>query len=142
MSTTAHTVVSVRVYVTVFVSLMLFTGLTVLAGYQDFGFFNTFIALSIAVTKATLVVLFFMGVRHNTPLTKTVVIAGFCWLFILFGLGMSDYLTRSWIGVPGERSETDRLRIDLSIYLRAPATVSRVRVRLGRHLPSASSVLT
>ncbi|HYN10288.1 MAG TPA: cytochrome C oxidase subunit IV family protein [Vicinamibacterales bacterium] len=101
MSHTPHTVVSVRVYVTIFVLLMVFTGLTVLAGYQDFGFANTVIALSIAVTKASLVVLFFMGVRHNTPLTKVVVIAGFFWLFILFGLGMSDYLTRPWIGVPG-----------------------------------------
>jgi cytochrome c oxidase subunit IV len=101
MSTTAHTVVSVRTFVTVFVALMIFTGLTVLAGYQDFGFANTVIALSIAVTKASLVVLFFMGVRHNTPLTKVVVIAGFFWLLILFGLGMSDYLTRPWIGVPG-----------------------------------------
>jgi cytochrome c oxidase subunit IV len=101
MSTTAHTVVSVRTYVTIFLALMLFTGLTVLAGYQDFGFANTVIALSIAVTKASLVVLFFMGVRHNTPLTKVVVIAGFFWLLILFGLGMSDYLTRPWIGVPG-----------------------------------------
>jgi cytochrome c oxidase subunit IV len=101
MSHTAHPVVSVRLYVTIFLLLMLFTGLTVLAGYQDFGFLNTIIALSIAVTKASLVVLFFMGVRHNTPLTKVVVIAGIFWLFILFGLGMSDYLTRPWIGVPG-----------------------------------------
>jgi cytochrome c oxidase subunit 4 len=101
MSTTAHTVVSVRLYVTIFLALMTLTGLTVLAGYQDFGFANTIIALSIAVTKASLVVLFFMGVRHNTPLTKVTVIAGFFWLLILFGLGMSDYLTRPWIGVPG-----------------------------------------
>ena len=101
MSHTAHTVVSVRTYVTIYLLLMTFTGLTVLAGYQDFGFANTVIALSIAVTKASLVILFFMGVRHNTPLTKVTVIAGFFWLFILFGLGMSDYLTRPWIGVPG-----------------------------------------
>jgi cytochrome c oxidase subunit IV len=101
MSSSAHTVVSVRLYVTVFLALMLGTLVTVIAGYQDFGVLNTPIALGIAVTKATLVVLFFMGVRHNTPLTKAVVITGFCWLFILFGLGMSDYLTRPWIGVPG-----------------------------------------
>jgi cytochrome c oxidase subunit IV len=101
MSHTAHTVVSVRTYVTIYILLMTFTGLTVLAGYQDFGFANTVIALSIAVTKASLVVLFFMGVRHNTPLTKVTVIAGFFWLLILFGLGMSDYLTRQWIGVAG-----------------------------------------
>jgi cytochrome c oxidase subunit 4 len=101
MSHTAHPIPSVRLYVTIWITLGVLTGLTVLAGYQDFGFANTVIALSIAVTKASLVVLFFMGVRHNTPLTKVTAIAGFVWLFILFGLGMSDYLTRHWIGVPG-----------------------------------------
>lgn len=101
MSHTAHPIPSVRLYVTIWITLGVLTGLTVLAGYQDFGFANTVIALAIAVTKASLVVLFFMGVRHNTPLTKVTVVAGFFWLFILFGLGMSDYLTRHWIGVPG-----------------------------------------
>lgn len=101
MSHTAHPIPSVFLYCMIWLTLMVATGITVLAGYQDFGFLNTIIALSIAVTKATLVVLFFMGVRHNTPLTKVTVIAGFFWLLILFGLGMSDYLTRPWIGVPG-----------------------------------------
>jgi cytochrome c oxidase subunit 4 len=101
MSHSAHPVASVGLYWAIWLALMAGTGITVLAGYQDFGFLNTPIALGIAVTKATLVVLVFMGVRHNTPLTKTVVITGFCWLFILFGLGLTDYLTRPWIGVPG-----------------------------------------
>ena len=101
MSHSAHPVASVGTYVAIWVALMVGTLITVVAGYQDFGFLNTPIALGIAVTKATLVVLVFMGVRHNTPLTKTVVITGFCWLFILFGLGLTDYLTRPWIGVPG-----------------------------------------
>jgi caa(3)-type oxidase subunit IV len=47
------------------------------------------------------VVIYFMGVRYNTPLTKVVVVAGFFWLFILFGLTLNDYLTRDWAGVPG-----------------------------------------
>ena len=42
-----------------------------------------------------------MGVRYNTPLTKAVVISGFFWLIILFGMTMSDYVSRSWLGVPG-----------------------------------------
>jgi cytochrome c oxidase subunit 4 len=62
---------------------------------------NTPIALAIALLKASFVVIFFMGVRYNTPLTKVVVITGFCWLFILFGLTLNDYLTRAWLGVPG-----------------------------------------
>jgi cytochrome c oxidase subunit 4 len=96
----AH-VTPVRTYVTIFVCLAIFTIVTVAVARQDFGFMNTTIALAIAVTKATLVVWFFMGVRYNTPLTRVVVLAGIFWLMIMFGVGMSDYLTRTWIGVPG-----------------------------------------
>jgi cytochrome c oxidase subunit 4 len=46
-------------------------------------------------------VIYFMGVRYNTPLTKVVVVAGFFWLLIMFSLTMADYVSRPWIGVPG-----------------------------------------
>jgi len=98
---TSHPVTAVRTYAAVFIALLVGTGLTVYIAYFDFGFLNTFVALTVAVTKATLVVWYFMGVRYNTPLTKVVVVAGFFWLLIMFGLGMSDYLTRPWMGVPG-----------------------------------------
>jgi cytochrome c oxidase subunit 4 len=101
MSTGHAPITPIRVYVTVFLGLAVLTTLTVLAAHQEFGFMNTPIALTIAVCKATLVVWFFMGVRYNTPLTKVTAISGFIWLMILFGIGMSDYLTRSWIHVPG-----------------------------------------
>ena len=97
---TAH-IATVRTYVTVFVALLVLTVITVLVATYDFGWLNTPVALTIAVIKATLVVIYFMGVRYNTPLTKVVVVAGFFWLFILFGLGMMDYVSRPWIGVPG-----------------------------------------
>lgn len=96
-----HHVPSIQMCLTVFVALLVFTGITVWVAGLDLGVLNTPVALGIAVTKGTLVVLFFMGVRHNTPLTKTVAISGFVWLIILFGITMSDYLTRSWLGVPG-----------------------------------------
>ena len=72
-----------------------------LAAKQDFGALNTPIALGIAVLKASLVVIYFMAVRYNTPLTKVVVVAGFFWLLIMFGLTMGDYLSRPLLGVPG-----------------------------------------
>ncbi len=97
---TAH-IASVRLYVTIFVALLILTGLTVAVAYFDLGLLNTPVALTVAVIKASLVVMYFMGVRHNTPLTKVVVVSGFLWLFIMFGLTMSDYLTRPWLGVPG-----------------------------------------
>ena len=96
-----HHVPSIQMCLSVFVALLMFTGITVWVAGLDLGALNTPVALGIAVTKGTLVVLFFMGVRHNTPLTKTVAISGFVWLIILFGITMGDYLTRAWLGVPG-----------------------------------------
>ena len=97
---TAH-ITSVRVYLAVFIALLVGTGLTVWVAYYDLGLLNTPLALTVAVIKASLVVIYFMGVRFNTPLTKVVVVSGFLWLFILFGITMTDYLTRPWLGVPG-----------------------------------------
>jgi cytochrome c oxidase subunit 4 len=96
----AH-VTPVNTYVATFVALIVLTGLTYLAAIHDFGVMNTPIALAIAFLKATLVVIFFMGLRYNTPLTKTTAVAGFFWLLILFGITLSDYATRTWMGVPG-----------------------------------------
>jgi cytochrome c oxidase subunit IV len=89
------------IYYAVFAALMVLTGLTVWVAYLDLGFLNTAVALGIAVTKATLVILYFMHVRYGTRLTWVVVSSGFFWLGILIVLGLSDYLSRGWIPQPG-----------------------------------------
>jgi cytochrome c oxidase subunit 4 len=96
-----HVIVPVRTYVTIFVSLLILTALTYVVATMDFGWLNTPIALAVALGKACLVVFFFMGLRYNTPLTKTVAVAGFFWLLIMFGLTLSDYMTRPWLGALG-----------------------------------------
>jgi cytochrome c oxidase subunit 4 len=73
---------------------MVLTVLTYWVALYDFGRMNVVIALAVAVTKAVLVVLFFMHVRYSTRLTKIVVIAGFFWLAILVSLTLADYFTR------------------------------------------------
>src|SRR6185436_1435102 len=100
-SHTSHIITPTSTYVMVFGGLIALTVLTYLAAINDFGALNTPIALSIAVVKASLVVIYFMGVRYNTPLTKVVVVAGFFWLLIMFGLTMGDYVSRPLLGVPG-----------------------------------------
>ncbi len=97
----AHPITSVRTYTMVFLALIVLTGITVAIAKFDFGMLNTPVALGVAVIKGSLVVIYFMGLRHNTPLTKVVAVAGFFWLFILFGITMTDYLTRDWLGVAG-----------------------------------------
>jgi cytochrome c oxidase subunit 4 len=95
----SHHIVPTRVYYLVFLVLMVGTAATVAVAYLDLGFLNTAVALGIAVTKATLVVLYFMHVRYSTRLTWVVVGSGFFWLGILIVLGLSDYLSRGWLPV-------------------------------------------
>lgn len=59
---------------------------------------NTFVALAIAFTKMTFVVLFFMHVRWGSRLIWLSAASGFFWMAILFSYTMQDYLTRSVIG--------------------------------------------
>jgi cytochrome c oxidase subunit 4 len=89
-----------RVYITIFLVLMAGTGLTVLAAFQDFpGPLNAVVALTIAVIKATFVVLYFMHVRYSSRLIWLVIAAALFWLAIMFALTISDYSTRSWLPV-------------------------------------------
>ncbi|HEU4925754.1 MAG TPA: cytochrome C oxidase subunit IV family protein [Vicinamibacterales bacterium] len=86
-------------YYAVFAALIIGTALTVAVAFVDLGALNNVVMLGIAITKATLVILYFMHVRWSTRLTWVVAASGFFWLLILFGLTMQDYFTRGW--VPG-----------------------------------------
>jgi cytochrome c oxidase subunit 4 len=91
-------IVPVRIYVTIFLVLLVGTGLTVLAALQDFPWqLNTIVAMTIAITKATFVVLYFMHVRYSARLVWVIVASALFWLVIMFALTFSDYWTRSWI---------------------------------------------
>jgi cytochrome c oxidase subunit 4 len=83
-------------YFTIFGALMVCTILTVVAAFVNLGNLNFPVALTIAVFKATLVVLFFMHVKYSTRLTWVVVIGSVFWLGILLTLTFADYLTRVW----------------------------------------------
>jgi cytochrome c oxidase subunit 4 len=89
-------VVPTRVYYLIFGILMTCTALTVGIAFIDLGPLNVVAALTIAVFKATLVVLFFMHVKYSTRLTWAVVAGSVFWLGILLALTMGDYLTRPW----------------------------------------------
>ena len=91
-------IVSVRVYITIFLALLVGTVLTVLAAFYDFpGRLNTIVAMTIATAKATVVVLYFIHVRYSSRLVWVIVAAALFWMGILFAFTFSDYLTRGWI---------------------------------------------
>lgn len=86
-----------RTYVLTYIALMVLLALTCSAAYLPLGAFNLVIALGIALAKAALVVLFFMHMRTSSGLVRLVSAAGLLWLLILFGLMLSDYLSRGWV---------------------------------------------
>jgi cytochrome c oxidase subunit IV len=88
-------VVSPKIYLVILLALMLGTVLTVAAAVKDFGPWNIVIALAIATTKATLVVLYFMHARYSPKRTQLVIVCAVFWLVILLGLTLSDYAMRS-----------------------------------------------
>jgi cytochrome c oxidase subunit 4 len=85
-------------YLGVFAILVVGTILTYFAATVDMdGIFpgaNTLVALLIAFTKMTFVMLFFMHVYWSPKLIWLAVISSFFWLAIMFAYTMQDYLTR------------------------------------------------
>ena len=100
-------IVPIRVYLTIFTVLLVGTALTVLAAFHDFSYrfgeheiqLNTVIAMTIAITKATFVVLYFMHVRYSSRLVWVIVTSALFWLVIMFALTLADYRTRGWLPV-------------------------------------------
>jgi cytochrome c oxidase subunit 4 len=91
-------IVPIKIYVSIFLALMVGTALTVVAAFQDFpGALNVIVAMTIAVGKATLVVLYFMHVRYSARLIWVIVASALFWMAILFALTFSDYWTRGWL---------------------------------------------
>lgn len=88
---------SLRVYFTIFATLLVLTAGTVQAAFLDLGVFNNVVMLGIAVTKGTLVVLYFMHVRYGPRLVWVLAAGGFAWLAILVGFTLADYLTRGTV---------------------------------------------
>ena len=56
---------------------------------------NTAIALTIAILKGLLILLFFMHVRYGSRIIWAFSAAGFVWLMIMLSLTMTDYFSRN-----------------------------------------------
>ncbi len=91
---------SAKMYYTIWIALLVLTGVTAGVATIDLGPFNTIVALGIATFKALLVILFFMHVKYaSEKLTKMVIISSVFWLLILLILSLADFSTRSLTGI-------------------------------------------
>jgi cytochrome c oxidase subunit 4 len=95
-------VIPVRTNLVIFAALIGLLALTVGAAYVDLGRLNFAVAMSIAVVKTLLVMLYFMHLRYTGRLTWVFAGAAFVWLAILLTFGLGDYLSRDWLDILGK----------------------------------------
>jgi cytochrome c oxidase subunit IV len=84
-------------YVLVFLALLALTAATVGLAYVDLGAWHAAMGLTIAATKALLIVLFFMHLLRSKSLIWMIAFSGVFWLGIMLILTLTDYATRSWL---------------------------------------------
>jgi len=89
-----HSSSVVSVYLRVWAALLVLLAATVGAAFLNMGPFNAVVALMIAVTKAVLVILFFMHAKDSDRLIWVYAAAGVLWLLFLIGGTLADVLTR------------------------------------------------
>jgi cytochrome c oxidase subunit 4 len=102
-----------NLYILVFAVLMALALLTTAVAFVDLGRFGIVVAMTIAITKMVLVILYFMHVRWSSRLTWVFVGAGFVWFLLLAGLTFSDYVSRSWMPAPAKAPRTMQPSIPL-----------------------------
>jgi cytochrome c oxidase subunit 4 len=93
-----HEHMSIFYYILVFLGLVIGTIATYITAQWNldviFPGANTLLALLIAFSKMSIVVLFFMHVYWNSKLIWLTVVGTFVFLLIMFAFTMQDYLTR------------------------------------------------
>lgn len=85
----AH-VSSIPFYVAVFAALLFLTGLTVGQSYVDLGRANLAAVVLIASLKATLVVLFFMHIRHDAKFNGLMIVSCIAFIGVFFAYTFND----------------------------------------------------
>jgi cytochrome c oxidase subunit IV len=87
-------------YVLVWIALAFFTWLTWYTGTKHYGAWALPIALAIAVTKSTLVILFFMHLWEEKGANRIVIVVAFFFVLLLIALTVSDVATRFPVATP------------------------------------------
>lgn len=81
-------------------ALLILLALTTGSAFIPLGAANLFVSLGIAVTKALIVLLFFMELKASSALVRVFAAAGFFWLMIMIALTTADYTHRTDQRVP------------------------------------------
>jgi cytochrome c oxidase subunit 4 len=82
-------------------TLLVMTFVTVAVSWFDFGRFNLWIALGIAVFKASLVLLFFMHLKYDKPMNAIVIIVSIALVVLFIAITLTDSSQYNSQKIPG-----------------------------------------
>ena len=94
-------VVPLRVLFGVLAALLVMTYVTVAVSGYDFGRYNLWVALGIALVKASLVLLFFMHLKYDKPFNAIVIITSLAFVALFIAGAMTDATQYAPRKIPG-----------------------------------------
>jgi cytochrome c oxidase subunit IV len=96
-------IIPVRTYLVIFGVLMALLFATVAGAYMPFPTWAHLpVAMTIAIAKAALIIMYFMHVRFSSRLTVVFSTAAFFWLILLLVFCLQDYASRDWLAIEGK----------------------------------------
>ncbi|MBT6121321.1 hypothetical protein HOH45_07650 [bacterium] len=90
-----HHVVPIKTYVKTLLTLIFLTFVTVKIAEFDFGDLNVAVALFVAMIKASVVALFFMGLKWDKGFNAVILITSVIFMSIFFLFTLGDIETRA-----------------------------------------------
>ncbi len=81
---------SMLMLTSIFLALLVLTGITVGVAYVDLGELNLFVALGIATVKAMLVAWFFMHLSHDTGFNRLAFFSSFLFVGLFVSITLMD----------------------------------------------------
>jgi cytochrome c oxidase subunit 4 len=85
---------TLRLYIGVWVALMVLVALTVASAYVKLGGFNLIVSLAISAAKTALVMALYMELRREHGTTLVFAATGFFWLALMIAPTVTDLATR------------------------------------------------
>ena len=99
-------IVPLRTYYLIFLTLMVCTAITVAVAFVDLGPMNAVVAMTIAVLKATLVVLFFMHMSEAAGANRLVFVMSVVFAIVMMIGVFGDLWTRPEMTLPSSVPST------------------------------------
>jgi len=92
-----HHVMPLEIYLIVFGALLVLTGVTVAVSYMNLGPISLPVAMLVALIKASLVLGFFMHLKYESRILKTVFFSSLAFMFFFFAFIFIDISTRDMV---------------------------------------------